>query len=251
MLIVGGKWTTYREMAEDGVDKILNSPIGANLREKAQECHTLHIDLLGKRGYSENLIGVLLQEYGHIISPSTASHLVRAYGGNAVNVLLTNNHNNKSGTSNKQLDSSSSLSSAAAAAHKLLVPGYPYIEAEVLYAIRYEYACRIEDIIARRTRLAFLNREAALLAIPKVAQLMATELNWSKAKTNKEIDDCIKFMQTFGGPKPLKYTNIHSEGSLCVYIYLFYDICLFISFFICIDVFANVLLHFYFFKNIL
>ena len=67
---------------------------------------------------------------------------------------------------------------------KRLVEQFPYIEAEIQYAVK-EYACTIVDILARRTRLAFLNAEAAADAIPKIADIMAKELKWSKTK--KEV----------------------------------------------------------------
>lgn len=43
----------------------------------------------------------------------------------------------------------------------------PYLDAEVIYAARYEWAVKADDIIARRTRLAFLNKDAAIAAIPR------------------------------------------------------------------------------------
>ena len=61
---------------------------------------------------------------------------------------------------------------------------FPYIEAEICYGVQ-EYACTIVDILARRTRLAFLNAQIAADAIPKIADIMAKELKWSKAK--KEV----------------------------------------------------------------
>ena len=67
---------------------------------------------------------------------------------------------------------------------KRLVEQFPYIEAEIRYGVQ-EYACTIVDFLARRTRLAFLNAQAAADAIPKIADVMAKELNWSKAK--KEV----------------------------------------------------------------
>lgn len=69
---------------------------------------------------------------------------------------------------------------------KRLVEQFPYIEAEIQYAVK-EYACTIVDILARRTRLAFLNAEAAADAIPKIANIMARELKWSRAK--KEVSE--------------------------------------------------------------
>ena len=80
----------------------------------------------------------------------------------------------------------------------LIVPGYPYIEEEVKYACR-EYACTIEDILSRRTRLAFLNKEAALAAIPKVAAIMAKELGWDKDVTEKQIQAAKQYVKSYSG----------------------------------------------------
>ena len=64
---------------------------------------------------------------------------------------------------------------------KRLVNELPYIEAEVKYAVK-EYACTIIDVLARRTRLAFLDVQAAEEAIPMIAEIMAKELNWNKSR---------------------------------------------------------------------
>ena len=64
---------------------------------------------------------------------------------------------------------------------KRLHEDYPYIEAEVSYAVM-EYACTTVDIIARRTRLAFLNVHAAQEALPRIVEIMAKELGWSKER---------------------------------------------------------------------
>ena len=45
-----------------------------------------------------------------------------------------------------------------------------------------EYACTIIDVLARRTRLAFLDVQAAEEAIPRIAEIMAKELNWNKSR---------------------------------------------------------------------
>lgn len=49
------------------------------------------------------------------------------------------------------------------------------------YGIK-EYACTAVDMISRRTRLAFLNVQAAEEALPKIVEIMGRELNWSEAK---------------------------------------------------------------------
>ena len=62
-----------------------------------------------------------------------------------------------------------------------LVDEFPYLEADVKYAVK-EYACTAVDVLARRTRLAFLHVHAADEAIPKIVSIMAKELGWSKAR---------------------------------------------------------------------
>lgn len=53
--------------------------------------------------------------------------------------------------------------------------------AQVLYAIK-EYACTAIDVIARRTRLGFLNVQAADEALPRIVQIMGKELDWSQER---------------------------------------------------------------------
>ena len=62
-----------------------------------------------------------------------------------------------------------------------LVDEFPYLEAEVKYAVK-EYACTAVDVLARRTRLAFLHVHAADEAIPKIINIMANELGWSNPR---------------------------------------------------------------------
>ena len=49
------------------------------------------------------------------------------------------------------------------------------------YAIK-EYARTAVDVLARRTRLSFLNVLAADEALPRIIQIMAKELNWNEKK---------------------------------------------------------------------
>nr|CAD7423145.1 unnamed protein product [Timema monikensis] len=61
---------------------------------------------------------------------------------------------------------------------KKIHPEFPYIDAEIRYAVR-EYACTVVDVIARRLRLSFLNVQAAHEALPGIIEVMSEELNWS------------------------------------------------------------------------
>jgi len=173
--IAGGKWTTWREMAEDVLDKVL--------KDKAGKCKTLDIVLHGGEGFHKSLPTQIIQKYG--VSEEVANHLVKTYGGRVWDVL------EKCKPTGKQWPRYGVQ----------LVEGYPYIEAEIRFACK-EYACTIEDILSRRTRLAFLNSEAAEEALPRVADIMAEELGWNKATKKEQIKCAKKYLAAYGGRIP-------------------------------------------------
>jgi glycerol-3-phosphate dehydrogenase len=76
--------------------------------------------------------------------------------------------------------------------------GYPYIEAEVRYACQREYASTVVDVIARRTRLSFLNCRATLEAVPRVIEIMASELGWSQERKKNEYAEAHAFLLSMG-----------------------------------------------------
>lgn len=57
-----------------------------------------------------------------------------------------------------------------------LHPLYSILKAEVVWAVRTEMAMTVEDVLARRTRLLFLDAGAAIECAPAVASLMAKEM---------------------------------------------------------------------------
>jgi glycerol-3-phosphate dehydrogenase len=116
------------------------------------------------------------------MADEVAEHLVRTYGGQAWDVCelsqLTQGKGSRFG--------------------EPIVDDYPYIEAEIIYACR-EYACTVEDILSRRTRLAFLNKEAALEAVPRVANVMAKELGWTEEVTAKQVAAATQYVESYSG----------------------------------------------------
>lgn len=174
IFIAGGKWTTWREMAEHVVDRITDKP-----------CKTTEIKLLGGEGYNKNMPIRLTQKHG--MSVEVAAHLSKTYGARAWDVC--------------ELSRPTGMNWP-----KFGVPistQYPYIEAEVVYACR-EYACTVEDVLSRRTRLAFLNSEAAKDAVPRVAEIMAEELGWSEEIRMAQMEAAYAYIDTYGGPVPDK-----------------------------------------------
>ncbi|XP_059169432.1 glycerol-3-phosphate dehydrogenase, mitochondrial-like isoform X2 [Physella acuta] len=164
--IAGGKWTTYRSMAEETVDRAVQEcclqPTG--------ECATKGLLLEGAHGWSPTLFIRLVQDYG--LENAVAQHLAQTYGDKAFKVASLSKMTGKRWP----------------IIGKRLHEEYPYIEAEVKYAIR-EYACRAIDIVARRTRLSFINVHAAQEALPRIVDIMAEELKWDEKTKKRELEE--------------------------------------------------------------
>ncbi|XP_020860520.1 glycerol-3-phosphate dehydrogenase, mitochondrial [Phascolarctos cinereus] len=168
--IAGGKWTTYRSMAEDTIDIAIK-----NHNFKAGPSRTSGLYLQGGKDWSPTLYIRLVQDYG--LESEVAQHLASTYGDKAFEVAKI----------------ASVTGKRWPIVGVRLVSEFPYIEAEVKYGIK-EYACTAVDMISRRTRLAFLNVQAAEEALPKIVELMGRELNWSEEKKKEELDCATRFL---------------------------------------------------------
>lgn len=146
--ITGGKWTTYRRMAQDTIDKVIET---VKLQKKA--CVTATMPIHGSKNDVDR-----------------NDHLY-VYGSDREELLTLIDENPDWG--------------------RKLHPMMDYIEAEVIWGIRYEMARNVEDILARRVRALFLDARAAIDMAPKVAQLIAKELNRDKNWENNQVADFI------------------------------------------------------------
>lgn len=158
LTIAGGKWTTYRKMACDTVNYAVKR---YNLSQK-KGCQTDRITLKGGAGFTPDGWKQLADKSG--IDEITAQHLNRAYGNQAPLVVRMG----EDGFTGRLID------------------GYPYIEAEVLWAVKREMACRAMDILSRRTPLALLDLAAAKYAADRTIDIMAGELGWDAARQKEE-----------------------------------------------------------------
>ncbi|XP_062417524.1 glycerol-3-phosphate dehydrogenase, mitochondrial isoform X4 [Pungitius pungitius] len=168
--IAGGKWTTYRSMAEETLDAAVKTH-GLS----AEPCKTVGLMLEGAKGWTPTLYIRLVQDYG--LENEVAQHLASTYGGKAFDVAKM----------------AKVTGQRWPIVGKRLVSEFPYIEGEVLYAIK-EYACTAIDVIARRTRLGFLNVQAADEALPRIVQIMGKELGWSEEQKTTELEAARKFL---------------------------------------------------------
>ncbi|KAF9565110.1 DAO-domain-containing protein [Agrocybe pediades] len=178
LTIAGGKWTTYRAMAEETIDKAIEI-YGLQNRIK-NGCVTETLRLVGSEGWSRNMFIGLIQTYG--LETVVAKHLSENYGDRAWTVC-----------------SLAKPTGEAWPLHgKRLASQYPFIDAEVRYAVQHEYAQTAIDVLARRTRLSFLNSRVALDALPLVVDIMAEELNWTYKQRQEQIDKAVAFLTSMG-----------------------------------------------------
>ena len=74
----------------------------------------------------------------------------------------------------------------------------------MLFQVKYgieEYACTAVDILARRTRLAFLNVHAAEEALPAILKIMQKELGWSEQRVEQERAEALEMIYVEMGTK--------------------------------------------------
>ncbi|KDN55427.1 glycerol-3-phosphate dehydrogenase/oxidase [Flavobacterium seoulense] len=150
--VTGGKWTTYRKMAEQTIDKAIRV---SNLN--TVRCKTRHLKI-----------------HGYIKTKSN-SHLA-IYGSDAILI-------------EQLIIEDSSLS-------EKIHPLYPYTKAEVVWAVKNEMALTVEDVLARRIRLLFLDARVAIASAPIVASIIASllgkNIDWEK-------EQIIEFQQLAQG----------------------------------------------------
>ena len=76
---------------------------------------------------------------------------------------------------------------------------------QVRYAV-YEYARSAVDVLARRTRIAFLNAHAAEEALPRVLEILRDELKWSPERVKEERKAALDFLHSEMGLKVSPFT---------------------------------------------
>ena len=158
--IAGGKYTTYRVMGKDAIDLAVT-----DLRRLVPNSCTEKLPLVGADGYFglAQQSTQIAQEYK--LDEKTVIHLLNRYGSLISEVLdLIADDKKMAQPLSKEL---------------------PYLKAEIVYAVTHEGAMTVDDVISRRTRLAFEAQNAALDLVDDVANLIAPYLGWS-AKEKKD-----------------------------------------------------------------
>jgi glycerol-3-phosphate dehydrogenase len=74
-----------------------------------------------------------------------------------------------------------------------LLDGYPYLRAEVAYAVTHEGAMHIEDVLARRIRLLIESSDAGVAAAAEVGSIMGGLLGWGRRRRAVEVRQYLEF----------------------------------------------------------
>lgn len=198
--IAGGKWTSYRHMGEDVINKAievgqLNENLQASNDRKLQKgdsardghirfkmglvgspagANVPYTDLKMATSASFHPLVVQLRQQG--LPRDVAECLASNYGTNAVKVASLNLDGNP----------------------KRLAQGYPWVEEQVVWACRHECARRIEDVLCRRTRLAQVDVIAACDAVSVISKIMQVELQWPEDLRKREVKNARVFLDSCG-----------------------------------------------------
>lgn len=174
--ITGGKWTTYRKMAEDAVNnavfigKLEGGKSVAKLDKKSKsgdksverKCITKDLQI-GDLSASKKLAEQLLKE-----DPSLGAHLFKG--------------------SYENSDSDVAARSVGA---------YAIRAVDVVIAARCKYVKTVEDFLARRNRLLFLDARAAIEVAPAVAAILQKELHWSDEQREEQVESFKHLAQQY------------------------------------------------------
>ncbi|MCH7670242.1 MAG: glycerol-3-phosphate dehydrogenase/oxidase [Acidobacteria bacterium] len=160
--IAGGKFTTYRVMAHDTVDRAFES-VGIEIPPSRSD----QIAFVGADGFQEMLdsTSAIAQKYG--VPETQVERLLHRYGSEAIDVLdiaLADRH----------------LSEP--------LPAGAYLRAEVKFAVEHEGALHLDDVLARRTRLSIERRDRGVEAAATVAEIMGGVLGWDSTVVKRELE---------------------------------------------------------------
>jgi len=163
MLVAGGKYTTYRVMAADVIDRAAR-----RLGPDVPSSHTDQLPLLGADGYYPlwSMRADVARRHG--LATGVFEHLLERYGSLSLELL------------------------ALIAADPTLgrpVEGAPeYLAAEIVYAASHEGALHLEDVLIRRTRISIETAHRGVESAQHAAQLMGPVLGWDETRRELEVE---------------------------------------------------------------
>jgi glycerol-3-phosphate dehydrogenase len=167
--VTGGKLTTYRKMAEDTVDAVVQQ-LGES--PKTRRCVTMTLRLIGATAATKDPVAMA----------HPRSHLLGRYGTESAAVLA--------------------LAEDRPELLEPVIAGLPYTGAELVYAAREEMAQTLEDVLERRTRAMIQRAQPTIAAALAAALLIAPDMGWDAEEASEQaarfIESCQKELMTAG-----------------------------------------------------
>jgi glycerol-3-phosphate dehydrogenase len=176
--VAGGKLTTYRAMAAEVVDRVIQRIPPRDGRPWPVESATDREALPG--GETPELASIRSLGIDAGFSEQTVDHLLRHYGTEAAGLY--------------------NLARREPALAQRLHPAHPAIAAEVVHAARREFARKVEDVLVRRVHLFYETRDQGAAAARRTAELLGRELNWTSAEIGRGVEAYLQLIAAAGGP---------------------------------------------------
>lgn len=164
--VVGGKLTTHRALAEQGVDLVFET-----LRRRAPRCRTAQEQLPGGRAGDWPRFADGFREFSGLPA-EVAEHLLDVYGVRAADVL---GHAGDDERLHREL------------------PGTTTLAAEVPFAVRGELATTLSDIYLRRTMLG-VRGDLGMGTLDAVTEIAQARLGWTEERSAAEVADYHRFL---------------------------------------------------------
>jgi len=156
--IAGGKWTSYRKMAEDVVDVICE----LSQRKNLHKCCTKEYKLFGNRDNIETFKEKLDKlEIGN----ETREYLLKTYGTQAIVVLDFVKRYGSEKIHEK----------------------YPFFKAEIYYSVEYEFVKTPLDFLVRRINLGLIDLDVTKESLKRVAMVLKEVFGWSDGVCDLKI----------------------------------------------------------------
>lgn len=160
--IAGGKLTTYRVMAADAVDFALGT------QAQSRPSVTESIALVGAEGYRAVQASKhrYAERYGW--DKERITHLLERYGA--------------------QIEDLGALIDENPDLGRPLAHAPQFLRADIVFAVRFEGALHLEDVLMRRVRLDLEQRDRGLAAAPEILEILTRELGYTPEQEKKEFD---------------------------------------------------------------
>lgn len=168
--LIGGKLTTYRKMAADLIDFIArNHELDIQSRCDTDKYPIYGSEVENLKARSNEYVKVLIDDFS--LTQDDARYLLSAYG--------------------CHIDSLISYLEKSPWDSKNIVPGLPFIWAQLNYAIDYEMTISLDDFFIRRTHIFSLDWNQGTQVVKECADRMGKTLQWSEEEKQKQIEKYI------------------------------------------------------------